>query len=177
LTESISGRGHCEVDRDAGKFQVTSKHESESQAQRDCRKTPGSKNVQKNLPQQAKKQPKYCQNFVRDTKNQMLFSVSLPVLATSFIRYEKRSTGVAFQSIWLYLKHYEFRDRGFIKKCPIMETAVRNYFLPLFSRENGQNLTKKPPFWGSFFVYALRSRRGSAPRSVTIFPISDKVNF
>jgi len=37
-------------------------------AQRDCRKTPGSKNVQKNLPQQAKKMPKYSQNVVRNTK-------------------------------------------------------------------------------------------------------------
>jgi len=25
-------------------------------------------------------------------------------------------------------------DRGFVKKCPIMETAVRNYFSLLFSR-------------------------------------------
>jgi hypothetical protein len=31
-----------------------------------------------------------------------------------------------------------------------METAVRNYFSPLFSREYGLDLTKKPPFWGSF---------------------------
>ncbi len=29
-------------------------------AQRDCRKIPGSKNVQKNLPQQAKKLPRCC---------------------------------------------------------------------------------------------------------------------
>jgi hypothetical protein len=53
-------------------------------AQRDCRKTPGSKNVQKNLPQQAKKQPKYCQNVVRNTKPQTLFSVSLPLLKNNF---------------------------------------------------------------------------------------------
>jgi hypothetical protein len=53
-------------------------------AQRDCRKTPGSKNVQKNLPQQAKKQPKYCQNVVRNTKNQTLFSVSLPLFKNNF---------------------------------------------------------------------------------------------
>jgi len=32
LTESKLGRGHCEVDRDAGKSQATSKHKSESQA-------------------------------------------------------------------------------------------------------------------------------------------------
>src|SRR5574339_468073 len=31
-----------------------------SAAQRDCRKTPGSKNVHKNLPHQAKKLPKCC---------------------------------------------------------------------------------------------------------------------
>jgi hypothetical protein len=46
-----------------------------SAAQRDCRKTPGSKNVQKNLPQQAKKIQKYFQNVVQDTKNQMLLGV------------------------------------------------------------------------------------------------------
>jgi len=63
-------------------------------AQRDCRKTPGSKNVQKNLPQQAKKQPKYCQNVVRNTKNQTLFSVSLPLFKNNFwkVTYSTVST-------------------------------------------------------------------------------------
>jgi hypothetical protein len=28
----------------------------------------------------------------------------------------------------------EFWDRGFVKNCPIIETAERNYFSPLFSR-------------------------------------------
>ena len=33
-------------------------------------------------------------------------------------------------------KHYryEFWDRGFVKSCPIMGTAERNLFSPLFSR-------------------------------------------
>jgi hypothetical protein len=52
--------------------------------QRDCRKTPSSKNVQKKLPQQAKKQPKYCQNVVRNIKNQTLFSVSVPLFKNYF---------------------------------------------------------------------------------------------
>jgi hypothetical protein len=64
-------------------------------AQRDCRKTPGSKNVQKNLPQQAKKQPKYCQNVVRNTKNQTLFSDYLPLFKNNFgkVTYSTCVTG------------------------------------------------------------------------------------
>jgi len=53
-------------------------------AERDCRKTPGSNNVHKNLPQQAKKLPKRCQNVVRNTKNQTLFSVSVPLFKNYF---------------------------------------------------------------------------------------------
>src|SRR6266496_716787 len=53
-------------------------------AQRDCRKTPGSKNVHENLPQQALKLPKCCQNVVRNTKNQAVFSVSLPLFKNCF---------------------------------------------------------------------------------------------
>jgi hypothetical protein len=52
--------------------------------QRDCRKILGSKNVYKNLPQQAEKFPKCCQNVVRNTKNQALFSVSLPLFKNYF---------------------------------------------------------------------------------------------
>ena len=29
---------------------------------------------------------------------------------------------------------YEFWDRGFVKNCPIMKTAERNFISPLFSR-------------------------------------------
>ena len=28
---------------------------------------------------------------------------------------------------------FYYRDSGFVEKCPVMETAVRNYFLYLFS--------------------------------------------
>jgi hypothetical protein len=70
-------------------------------AERDCRKTPGSKNVQKNLPQQAKKQPKYSQNVVRNTKNQTLFSVSLPLFKNNFwkVTYSTVST-VCVSGLW-----------------------------------------------------------------------------
>jgi len=63
-------------------------------SQRGCRKNPGSKNVQKNIPQQAEKQPKYCRNVVRNTKNQMLFSVSLPLFKNNFwkVTYSTVST-------------------------------------------------------------------------------------
>jgi hypothetical protein len=48
-------------------------------AQRDCRKTPGPKNVHKNLPQQAEKMPKCCQNVLRNIKIKALFYVGLPL--------------------------------------------------------------------------------------------------
>ncbi len=79
--------------------------------QRDCRKNPGSKNVQKNLPQQAKKQPKYSQNVVRNTKNQTLFSVSLPLFKNNYwkVTYSTVSTVCAVQAIpsFLFLPHLE----------------------------------------------------------------------
>jgi hypothetical protein len=57
-------------------------------AQRDCRKTPGPKNVHKNLPQQAKKMPKCYQNVVRNTKNKALFSVFLPLSNDQFLKVD-----------------------------------------------------------------------------------------
>jgi hypothetical protein len=55
-------------------------------AQRDCRKTPGPKNVHKNLPQQAEKLPKGCQNVLRNIKNKALFNVSLPLFKDQFLK-------------------------------------------------------------------------------------------
>ena len=51
-------------------------------AERDCRKNPCSKNVQKNLPQQAKKLPKSCQNVVRNTKKPDVFQRFCPTFST-----------------------------------------------------------------------------------------------
>jgi hypothetical protein len=55
-------------------------------AQRDCRKTLGSKNVHKNLPQQAEKMPKSYQNVVRITKNQSFIGVSFPLFKGQFLK-------------------------------------------------------------------------------------------
>jgi hypothetical protein len=54
--------------------------------QRDCRKTPGSKHVHKNLPGQAQKLPKYGRDVVLNIQNQALFSVSLPLFKNHFLK-------------------------------------------------------------------------------------------
>ena len=44
---------------------------------------------------------------------------------------------------WVYLKQYEFRDRGFVQRCPIDETAVHNYFHLCFTLKL-EKFNKKP---------------------------------
>jgi hypothetical protein len=50
----------------------------------------------------------------------------------------KKCQGIFFFARFRFLPfRYEFWDRGFVKSCPIMETAERNFFHPYFLAKNG----------------------------------------
>gem|GEM_PF-3227705 len=51
-----------------------------------------------------------------------------------------------------------------------MELTLRNFFSPLFLRENWQKATKKPPFVGRFFRIALAVPTGKEPVKCNYLP-------
>ena len=84
--------------------------------------------------------------------------------------------GHSISTIWVLPYRYEFWDREFVKSCPIMGTAERNYFPPYFLAKNGLK-TKKTEHFDRFFRFSFGGPDGGArPRSVTFLSTNDELN-
>jgi hypothetical protein len=59
-----------------------------------------------------------------------------------------------FQSIWLYLiKHYEFRDRVFVKKCPKWKPRNVTIFALCFTAKTGKK--QKNRLFRAIFLFTI----------------------
>ena len=56
---------------------------------------------------------------------------------------------------WVFPEAFEFWDREFVKKCPIMELAVRNYFCPPVFKDKLAKFNKRTALkWWFFCLFS-----------------------
>ena len=86
----------------------------------------------------------------------------------------RRNRKMFFQSIWIYTEtKWVPGSRVRFKICPIMEPAVRNYFLSPISLLKKSIVNKKTDLLGSIFLFTIGSPDGDIIRHlVGITPIS-----